>query len=250
RPRHHHVTLAHMIERFLGARGLGAFDRHLAWFGAVRASEALALLSPELRSAVPPEGPSRHARHLERVLGDMQILRRGEVAPLVAYQLLDFETYLPGDLLTKVDRCTMAHGVESRAPFLQAALVEHALTLPDAARLRGLSGKWVLRRVAEQLLPREILTRRKQGFSPPFSAPCRPASPAPAVTDRVRPGGPRTRWALSPQPAGRRSVWRTRTRRGSGSRARPARPRGPHDRRAPRSDRGAGRPGPTRRPSA
>jgi len=170
RPRHHHVTLAHMLERFLGTRGLGAFDRHLAWFGAVRASEALALLSPELRSAVPPEGPSRHARHLERVLGDMQILRGGEVAPLVAYQLLDFETYLPGDLLTKVDRCTMAHGVESRAPFLQAALVEHALTLPDAARLRGLSGKWVLRRVAEQLLPREILTRRKQGFSPPFSA--------------------------------------------------------------------------------
>src|SRR5207245_857798 len=105
-----------------------------AWFGAVRASEALALLSPELRSAVPPEGPSRHARHLERVLGDMQILRRGEVAPLVAYQLLDFETYLPGDLLTKVDRCTMALGVDPPSParvksagVLDTVAVQHLL---------------------------------------------------------------------------------------------------------------------------
>src|SRR5262249_2078855 len=163
---------------FLSVRGLRPFDRHLAWFGAARAHEAEALLAPELRAAVGPEATTRHARHLERVLGDMELLRAAGadapdsaiLAPLVAYQLLDFETYLPGDLLTKVDRCTMAHGVESRAPFLQAALVEHALALPESARLRGTSGKWVLRRVAEELLPREILRRRKQGFSPPFSA--------------------------------------------------------------------------------
>jgi asparagine synthase (glutamine-hydrolysing) len=88
----------------------------------------------------------------------------------VAYQLLDFETYLPGDLLTKVDRCTMAHGVESRAPFLQADLVEHALALPESSRLRGTTAKWVLRKVAEDLLPRDLIHRRKRGFSPPFSA--------------------------------------------------------------------------------
>src|SRR5262249_33052591 len=134
RPRHHHVTLAHLIERFLSARGLSAFDRHLAWFGAVRAGEALELLAPELPAALPADAPAWHARHLERVLGDMELLGatraaggagHAEAVPLVAYQLLDFETYLPGDLLTKVDRCTMAHGVESRAPFLQSALVEH-----------------------------------------------------------------------------------------------------------------------------
>src|SRR5262249_29501935 len=87
-----------------------------------------------------------------------------------AYQVLDFETYLAGDLLTTVDRCTMAHSVESRAPFLRASLVEHALALPEALRLRGTSGKWVLRRAATRLLPADILHRRKQGFSPPFSA--------------------------------------------------------------------------------
>jgi asparagine synthase (glutamine-hydrolysing) len=169
RPRHHHVTIAHMIERFLGTRGLGAFDRHLAWFGAVRAGEATALLAPELRASVAADAPSWHARHLERVLSDMEVLGPDQAFPLVAYQLLDFETYLPGDLLTKVDRCTMAHGLESRAPFLQAALVEHALALPESARLRGTTGKWVLRRVAEEMLPADLVHRRKRGFSPPFS---------------------------------------------------------------------------------
>ena len=178
RPRHHHVTIAHLVERFLATRGAGAFDRHLAWFGAVRPAEAAGLLSPELRSGVEADAPTWHARHLERVLTDMEIMGAtgangaGDVksTPLVAYQLLDFETYLPGDLLTKVDRCTMAHGVESRAPFLQAALVEHALTLPESSRLRGATGKWVLRKVAEDLLPADLVRRRKQGFSPPFSA--------------------------------------------------------------------------------
>jgi asparagine synthase (glutamine-hydrolysing) len=170
RPQHHHVTLAHMAERFLGVRGLAPFERHLAWFGTARAGEALAYLSPELRGQVSEDAPLAHARHLERVLVDMELFDDAKRPGLTAYQLLDFETYLPGDLLTKVDRCTMAHGVESRAPFLRAELVEHALRLPERARLRGTSGKWVLKRAAERLLPREILHRRKQGFSPPFSA--------------------------------------------------------------------------------
>ncbi len=170
RPGHHHVTLAHMAERFLSVRGLPPFERHLAWFGTARADEALAFLAPGLRDRVASEAPLHHARHLERVLGDMELMRADRAPGLTAYQLLDFETYLPADLLTKVDRCTMAHGVESRAPFLRAALVEHALALPESARLRGTSGKWVLKRAAARLLPREILHRRKQGFSPPFSA--------------------------------------------------------------------------------
>jgi asparagine synthase (glutamine-hydrolysing) len=170
RPQHHHVTLPHMLERFLAVRGLPPFERHLAWFGTARAGEALAFLSPALRASVAEEEPLAHARHLDRVLRDMDLLHAGRAPGLTAYQILDFETYLPGDLLTKVDRCTMAHGLESRAPFLRAALIEHALALPENARLRGTSGKWVLKRAADRLLPPEILHRRKQGFSPPFSA--------------------------------------------------------------------------------
>lgn len=169
RPRHHHVTLAHLLERFLSVRGLAPFERHLAWWGVGRAGEALALLHPRLRAQVPPEAPLAHAKRLERQLTEMQMMD-GRRPPLVAYQLLDFETYLSGDLLTKVDRCTMAHGVESRAPFLRHSLVEMALALPESAKLRGAGGKWALKRAAAGLLPPELLARRKQGFSPPFSA--------------------------------------------------------------------------------
>lgn len=170
RPKHHHVTIAHLVERFLGSRGLSPFERHLAWFGTARADEALDLLAPDLRAAAGADAPLQHARRLERVLRDAQVVTRPADSPLTAYQLLDFETYLPGDLLTKVDRCTMAHGVESRAPFLRPSLMEFALALPDAAKLRGTSGKWALKRAARGLLPADLLARRKQGFSPPFSA--------------------------------------------------------------------------------
>lgn len=170
RPRHHHVTLAHLVERFLGTRGLSPFERHLAWFGTARPTEALDLLAPALRTEAGAEAPLQHARRLERSLRDLELVTAPDRSPLTAYQLLDFETYLSGDLLTKVDRCTMAHGVESRAPFLRPALIEFALALPDDAKLRGTSGKWALKQAARALLPADLLARRKQGFSPPFSA--------------------------------------------------------------------------------
>ncbi len=87
----------------------------------------------------------------------------------MVWQLLDFDLYLGGGLLTKVDRCTMAHSVESRAPFLRHSLIRFALGLPEDAKLRGKTGKRALRLAARGLLPRAILARRKQGFSPPFS---------------------------------------------------------------------------------
>jgi asparagine synthase (glutamine-hydrolysing) len=170
RPRHTHVSIPLMLERFLSVRNLPPFERHLAWFGTARPEEALAFLSPALRADAPREAALAHARRLERVLSEMGLMRPGREPGLTPYQLLDFETYLPADLLTKVDRCTMAHGVESRAPFLRAALVEHALGLPRSARLRGTTGKWALKQAAAKLLPAEILHRRKQGFSPPFSS--------------------------------------------------------------------------------
>jgi len=193
RPKHHHVTMAHLLERFLGVRGLSALERHLAWFGTARASEALALLEPELRAATDAQAPLAHARALEPVLAELQLLGKNGSAPLLAYQLLDFETYLSGDLLTKVDRCTMAHGVESRAPFLRPALIDFALALPEEAKLRGTSGKHALKQAAASLLPADLLARRKQGFSPPFSAwargPLRETVCATLSPERVRRAG-------------------------------------------------------------
>jgi asparagine synthase (glutamine-hydrolysing) len=170
RPAHHHVTIAHLIERFLATRGIDPFERHLRWFGTAAPDEALTLLAPALRERVPAAAPTAHLEMLARELAQAGVVRDPRHPGLVAYQLLDFELYLAGDLLTKVDRCSMAHGVESRAPFLRQPLVEFALALPEGAKIRGGTTKWALREAARGLLPADVLGRRKQGFSPPFSA--------------------------------------------------------------------------------
>ena len=81
---------------------------------------------------------------------------------------LTLRTYLLDDLLPKVDRSSMAHGLEVRSPFLDREMVELALRLPRAARIRGMSRKRSLKRAVTDLLPRDILNRRKQGFAVPL----------------------------------------------------------------------------------
>ncbi|MDQ3980549.1 MAG: asparagine synthase (glutamine-hydrolyzing) [Actinomycetota bacterium] len=81
---------------------------------------------------------------------------------------LNLRTYLLDDLLPKVDRMAMAHALEVRSPFLDKDLVEFALRLPASFRLRGLSLKRVLKAAVGDLLPHEVLHRRKHGFGIPL----------------------------------------------------------------------------------
>jgi len=76
-------------------------------------------------------------------------------------------TYLQDDILTKVDRASMLHSLEVRAPFLDIELVDFLRRLPADMKLRGGATKWILRRAARPLLPASILSRRKQGFALP-----------------------------------------------------------------------------------
>ncbi|MBD3306531.1 asparagine synthase (glutamine-hydrolyzing) [candidate division KSB3 bacterium] len=80
----------------------------------------------------------------------------------------DVMTYLPGDLLVKVDRMTMAHSLEGRSPFLDHRLMEFAAALPAHFKLRGTRLKFLLKQVGERWLPPEILKRTKQGFGVPI----------------------------------------------------------------------------------
>ena len=89
--------------------------------------------------------------------------------PLARVQHVDLMTWLPGRMLVKVDRTSMAHGLEVRPPLLDHELVEWAAGLPTAAKLAGFSGKRVLKRALEPLVPRELLARPKQGFSIPLA---------------------------------------------------------------------------------
>jgi asparagine synthase (glutamine-hydrolysing) len=86
---------------------------------------------------------------------------------LTKIQYIDFKTYLPDDILTKVDRASMAHGLEVRCPFLDHALVEYVAGLPSQLKLRGARSKIVLKEAMRGLLPSRILDRPKMGFAMP-----------------------------------------------------------------------------------
>ncbi|MEP7007511.1 MAG: XrtA/PEP-CTERM system amidotransferase [Sphingomonas bacterium] len=85
-------------------------------------------------------------------------------------QYADFQHWLPGDILTKADRTSMAVSLEAREPLLDYRLVEFAATLPASMRLRVGQGKWLMKKAMERYLPRDILYRPKMGFVTPISA--------------------------------------------------------------------------------
>jgi asparagine synthase (glutamine-hydrolysing) len=85
-------------------------------------------------------------------------------------QFIDLKTFLADDILFKTDRASMAASLEARVPYLDHELVEFAFRIPARFKLRGLVGKWVLRRAFKGRLPEAVLRRRKSGFSVPIAA--------------------------------------------------------------------------------
>jgi len=82
--------------------------------------------------------------------------------------LVDMQSYLPGDILTKVDRMSMAVSLEARVPLLDHHVVEFAVSLPSALKVRDGTGKWIFREAIRDLVPPSVLTKPKQGFGVPL----------------------------------------------------------------------------------
>jgi len=89
--------------------------------------------------------------------------------PLSRIQYVDIKTYLVDDILTKVDRASMAHSLEVRVPLLDHKMVEYAASIPVHYKLQKGEGKAIFKKMLEDLLPREILYRPKMGFSIPLA---------------------------------------------------------------------------------
>ncbi len=92
----------------------------------------------------------------------------GDAQSLVQY--LDIKTYLPGDILTKVDRASMAHALEVRVPLLDHELVEWIASLPPDLKLKKKEGKYIFKKALEPYLPKDILYRPKMGFGVPLAS--------------------------------------------------------------------------------
>jgi asparagine synthase (glutamine-hydrolysing) len=116
-----------------------------------------ALFGPALRSAIAGHDPNAK---LLAVMGEAE-----EADPLLTAQLADLATWLPGDILTKMDRTSMAASLESRAPLLDYEIFAWGLALPAGLKIHGGEGKYVLKKALEKYLPPEILYRPKQGFA-------------------------------------------------------------------------------------
>jgi asparagine synthase (glutamine-hydrolysing) len=89
--------------------------------------------------------------------------------PLSRIQYVDIKTYLTDDILVKVDRASMAHSLEVRAPLLDHKLMELAATMPSSVKLRGMNGKYIFKKAVRKLLPQSVLRRKKMGFAVPLS---------------------------------------------------------------------------------
>ncbi len=134
-----------------------------AYFGSVSISDAATrsrLFSPQHRSSLQGYGAIDIFRRYQRELQG--------VHPLSQIQYIDIKTYLVGDILTKVDRASMANSLEVRVPLLDHELIEWAATLPPDLRLRNGEGKYVLKKAVARQIPRDVVYRSKMGFAVPL----------------------------------------------------------------------------------
>ena len=143
------------LRRFYGSVSLGAAERYASYGEIFSANLAAALMN------TPPSAwpESRHAVEFEHLQIDRDVVQ--------AAAALDRATYLPDDLLTKVDRCSMLHALEVRSPFMDHELVRFAAGLSTPQLLRG-GKKRMLREAFAADLPRSVFTRRKMGFAVPI----------------------------------------------------------------------------------
>lgn len=176
--------------------GLGAIWPRLGWAprplraratlqSLARSSEegyarALAVTQAEERDALFSEG-FRRLRGDYRAEAPLIALMRGAPARsgLDRAQYADLKFTLPGDILTKVDRASMAVSLEAREPLLDHRLIAFAASLPEALRVRGATGKWLMKDAMRGTLPDDVLFRPKMGFVTPIAAWLRgPLAPA------------------------------------------------------------------------
>jgi len=144
------MTFAFKLKRFVRDSDLNAVGRHLRWMATFNDLQRPKLLRENF---VPAES----------------LVPCGSGKSLLALQLSDIHNYLAEDILKKVDMASMLNSLEVRVPYLDYRLVPLVLSLPEKYKVRNLRTKWLLKRIAGKYLPKDIVHRRKRGFTAPIS---------------------------------------------------------------------------------
>lgn len=152
--------LVNKLKRFVEGAALPEDLQHTRWMMFLSEPERQALYNPEYYQAL--NGNSAVAFIAS------QFAACAAFDPLAQQQAVDIKTYLVDDILTKVDRMSMAASLEVRVPLLDHRIVEFAVNLPPHMKLRGGQTKYILRKVMADHLPPSVLTKPKQGFSIPL----------------------------------------------------------------------------------
>lgn len=155
------VSADYKARRFLAGADLPPARRQVTWLGSLLEGEMRSVLAPDVRASLAADTPwaevdahhdgARGANEYERLLH------------------LDLRTYMGDDILVKVDRASMAASLEARVPFLDHRLVEFAARMPFALKLKGRSGKHILKQTMGPRLPSQIAGRGKKGFGLPVA---------------------------------------------------------------------------------
>jgi asparagine synthase (glutamine-hydrolysing) len=148
--------------RFVRAAALPRVERYTRWMSIIDDETKADLYTDEFKRRVANQKATD-------ILGGWFATANG-AGVVDAALLTDTMTYLPNDLLVKVDIATMAVSLEARAPFLDHHVIELAASLPENLKLRGLTKKYILKKYLRGFLPEENLVRRKQGFNVPIGS--------------------------------------------------------------------------------
>jgi asparagine synthase (glutamine-hydrolysing) len=148
------------LKRFLDAASLPTVERYMRWISVLDTPAKNALYTDDFRREM--------AAHNAADFVAPWFAHANGAGLVDASLLADTMTYLPNDLLVKVDIASMAVSLEARSPFLDHHVIEFAASLPENLKLRGLTTKYLLKRVLAKLLPAENLQRRKMGFGVPI----------------------------------------------------------------------------------
>jgi asparagine synthase (glutamine-hydrolysing) len=149
-------------KNFLYNTSLDAVDRYIDSVSHFGNLKKIGLYSNNLRENL--NGQFGKAEKIYREIAD----RVASENPTDKLLYLDSKTYLPSDILTKVDRMTMATSLEARVPLLDHELIEFVQTIPAQLKLKGTQTKYIFKKAMEGIVPHEILYREKQGFGVPI----------------------------------------------------------------------------------